>query len=656
MIQRIKKAAKKKSVIAAMSIVAVTGTIVGVQSTKAPEPTRYVMEAVSRGSVIATVSGSGQVYGESQIDLKPSVSGDVVAVLIRSGEEVSAGTPLFEIDRSDAVKAVRDANLSVRDAELSLVSANLSLQKLEDSADNLDVIKAEHTLNQAMRSLEDLQSGPDEIAVRQAEAAYESALRNTEMESDGKTPKTVRIAYDDAVAVFKSTVQSLKTSLSDADEILGIDNIHANDDYESYLGLLKSSAVSNATVSYYIVRDTVNDLIDASDAMALTGTPLEDVDAGLEQVLDALDEMEILIRDVEVVLAYTPESYALNQNQIDALKTSMQSNRTSMASKATAILSEQRSVDQARVSFETADATLETARLSLEKAKRGADAGDIATAEERVAEARAALDKLVNGTDDTDIAVAKNTVAQRESSLEAARNRLSDAQEELNDYTVRAPFDGIITGVEAHVADPASPSTVLATIVTKSKVAKITLNEVDIAKIKVGQKVTMAFDAVPDITIAGVVGEVDAVGTAEQGVVGFGITIAFTTDDERILPGMSVSASIIADSRMDALVVSNGALKSYGSGYAVQTLPDVSAEDAASPEGVTSETDPELVPVETGLADDQNTEILSGISEGMYIITRIIQSTAEAVTSASNGTGVPGVGGLSGGNMRFIGR
>ena len=325
----------------------------------------------------------------------------------------------------------------------------------------------------------------------------------------------------------------------------------------------------------------------------------------------------------------------------------------------TNILGEQRSIDQAWDSYESAEASVESARLNLEKAKQGSDANDIATAEERVAEAQAALDVLKNGTDDTDIASAKNTVAQRESSLQAARNRLTDAEEELDDYTVRAAIAGLVTGIEAHVADPASPSTVLATLVSKSKVAKITLNEVDIAKIKVGQKVTMTFDAVPDITIAGVMAEVDAVGTATQGVVGFGVTIGFTTDDERILPGMSVNASIITDSRTDVLVVPNGALKSSGTGPAVQTLPGVSNEDAAaSPNGIASETDPELVPVETGLADDQQTEILSGIDEGMYIITRVIQSTAEAVTAASGNrsAGVPGIGSMGSGNMRFITR
>jgi multidrug efflux pump subunit AcrA (membrane-fusion protein) len=329
----------------------------------------------------------------------------------------------------------------------------------------------------------------------------------------------------------------------------------------------------------------------------------------------------------------------------------MRSVRSSASTRATAVLSEQRSIEQAYDSYDSAETSLENARLSLEKVKRGADANDIATAEERVEEARAALKKLQDGTDDTDIQSARNVVAQRESSLEAARYRLADAQEELNDYTVVAPFDGIVTGVEVRVGEEASPSTVLATVVTKSKVAKITLNEVDIAKIKVGQKATMTFDAVPDITIAGVVAERDAVGTAEQGVVGFGITIAMTTDDERILPGMTVSVSIITDSRTDALVVPNSALVSYGSGSAVRTLPSAEAGDAASTQGVTSDEDPILVPIETGLADDQNTEILSGMTEGSLIVTRVIQSDSGSVSAASSAGG-----GMSSGNaMRMMG-
>jgi HlyD family secretion protein len=657
MMHRIKKVVKKKSVIAAMSVVAVTGTVYGIQSNKAPDPARYVLEPVSRGSVVATVEGSGQVEGEAQVDLKPKVSGEIVAVFISSGQEVTAGTPLFEIERTDAVKAVRDARLSVRDAELALASSEIQLAKTEASADSIELVKAEHTLNQAMRALDDLKAGPDPLDIRQAEASLENALRNAEMSDDGVTPKNVRETYDDAVPVLKSALQTLESSLADADEIIGMDNVHANDAYEYYLGLLKTSTLMNASIGYYAAVRDLEELDELVSSFSVTGSPTDEIDEALPQAIDALNSMEAFIFDVEDVLAFTPQSSALNQNGIDALKAAMASSRSGVSGKITTILNQQRAIEQAWTSFESAESSVENARLSLEKVKRGADANDIATAEERVAEAQAALDELRAGSDDIDIASARNAVEQRRSSLEAARNKLADAEEELDDYTVRAPFDGIVTGIEAHLADEASPSAALVTLVTKSKVAKITLNEVDIAKVEVGQKATLTFDAAPDATIAGVVAETDAVGTAEQGVVGFGVTIAFLTDDERILPGMSVNAAIIIDSRTDALVVPNAALTSYGSGSAVQTLPGVTAEDAANPAGVTSETEPESVPVETGLADDQYTEILSGVSEGDLIVTRAIQSDAGSTAATAGGaTGMPGVGGFGGGNVRFMTR
>ncbi|MBY0376495.1 biotin/lipoyl-binding protein, partial [Patescibacteria group bacterium] len=93
--------------------------------------TRYIIGKVEKGSIVTSVSGTGQVSATSQIDIKPKVSGDVVYIATKNGAKVNAGSLILEIDPKDAQKAVRDA-------EVSLASAKLSLEKLkiQNSAEN----------------------------------------------------------------------------------------------------------------------------------------------------------------------------------------------------------------------------------------------------------------------------------------------------------------------------------------------------------------------------------------------------------------------------------------------------------------------------------------------------------------------------------------
>lgn len=191
--------------------------------------------------------------------------------------------------------------------------------------------------------------------------------------------------------------------------------------------------------------------------------------------------------------------------------------------------------------------------------------------------------------------------------------------------------------------DPVSASTILATLVTKQKIAEISLNEVDITKIKVGQKTTLTFDAIPDLTITGQVAEIDTVGTVTQGVVTYAVKISFDTQDDRVKPGMSISASIITDIKQDALLAPNSAVKQQG--------------DAAYVEIFAGETQaPRQQTVQTGLSNDTMTEITSGLNEGDRVVTQTItQTTSQSQTQQNTGLRIPGITGGGGGSFRGSG-
>ena len=273
---------------------------------------------------------------------------------------------------------------------------------------------------------------------------------------------------------------------------------------------------------------------------------------------------------------------------------------------------------------------------------------DITDADDSIQEKSLSLQDVQNGSDPLDIENARLTVSQREAAL-------GTAQEKLADYTIRAPFDGIIASVDIKVGDSVSSGGALATVVTQQKIASVSLNEVDIAKIKTGQKATLTFDAVEGLSITGEVASVDLVGTVSQGVVSYDVDIGFDTDDDRIKPGMSVSAAIITNVKQDILYVPAGAVKTQGEISYVEQFPTAMMSGNGSSSQVVSETAPQQHEVTTGLSDDTNIEIVSGLSEGDRIVTRTISGSTKTTTSSAPslfGGGGARTGGAAGGGTR----
>jgi multidrug efflux pump subunit AcrA (membrane-fusion protein) len=169
------------------------------------------------------------------------------------------------------------------------------------------------------------------------------------------------------------------------------------------------------------------------------------------------------------------------------------------------------------------------------------------------------------------------------------------------------------------------------------------LSEVDAAKVKVGQKATLTFDAVSDLTMTGAVAEIDTIGTVSSGVVSYTVKISFDAQDERIKPGMSVSANIVTDVQTDVLAVSNSAVRSQNGAYYVE-MPD--AAEAAilqnSTGGVFLTKPIWRQAVEVGAANDEMTVIISGLDAGDLIITNTITSAASTSSNGSTGQTIGG--------------
>ncbi|MGE5041808.1 MAG: efflux RND transporter periplasmic adaptor subunit [Candidatus Levyibacteriota bacterium] len=165
-------------------------------------------------------------------------------------------------------------------------------------------------------------------------------------------------------------------------------------------------------------------------------------------------------------------------------------------------------------------------------------------------------------------------------------------------------------------------------------VITIQLPESDAVKVEPNQKVTVTFDALPNLTFTGKVLGINTTGTVSSGVTSYPATIVLDTGNEKILPNMSANASIITNVKPDVLVVPNAAVQSLGGQSTVRVLKN----------GQVS-----VVPVQTGLASDTQTEIVSGLSEGEDVVTSVSGGRAGAAGASPFGGGGFRFGGFGGG-------
>jgi len=167
--------------------------------------------------------------------------------------------------------------------------------------------------------------------------------------------------------------------------------------------------------------------------------------------------------------------------------------------------------EQARYALNAANEALAAAEAQLQAAKSGpaaqrriADANVAAvTAQYEVALAQ--LELLKSGVLPEDVALAEAAVAQAKVALEAAEVALEAAQVALTRTEIVAPFAGAITRVDVRRGEFVAPGQSLFTLgdLATLRIETTDLDEIDVARITLGQAATLTFDALPDVALTG---------------------------------------------------------------------------------------------------------------------------------------------------------
>jgi len=204
--------------------------------------------------------------------------------------------------------------------------------------------------------------------------------------------------------------------------------------------------------------------------------------------------------------------------------------------------------------------TGDAARVEVERTKAAAEQASSAltAARARVEEACATL-----AAARTDVRVADAQLQNIAAGVASRQAAVHDAELQLDQMTIRAPFDGLVIDHTAVVGQLVSTQPGLFTVA--SDLGKLLLNanvdEADIGRIAPGQEVSFTVDAFPGETFRGVVATVKHAPQVAQNVVTYDVVVAAENPEHKLLPGMTATTTITTGSERDALRTPLAALR-----------------------------------------------------------------------------------------------
>lgn len=187
----------------------------------------------------------------------------------------------------------------------------------------------------------------------------------------------------------------------------------------------------------------------------------------------------------------------------------------------------------------TAQADVAVAEAELVKLQQESLDADIAAAKADIQRAQAELDLLAAGSRPEVIAAAEADVTAMEADLVQAEIALANT-------TIRAPFSGVVAGLDINAGEQIMAGTPIIELADLSawQIKTEDLTEFSAVKLQIGNFATLTFDAIPDLLLEGTISHIDIIGEDKFGDVTYVATIQIDTYDDRLLWNMSAFVTI----------------------------------------------------------------------------------------------------------------
>jgi len=383
---------------------------------------------------------------------------------------------------------------------------------------------------------------------------------------------------------------------------------------ESALSFQSSGLITAVKVQagQRVVKDQVLATVDSSSqqlAVQQAALSVQSAQAALDKILAPVDPNQIAVAQADVKAAQgglIAKESTVTSATIAAYKAKVQQAQSDAAN-AHALLNDagghfaqsDPNYQLALAQAGQADFNLKLAQLNLQEAQKGTPTG---AASANIAYANAKLAQLLAGP-------TQSSIDQAQQNLVTAQAQLAQAQQALNYTILTAPYDGVITAVNANVGQVAGG---IAMIIDDLSHLYVTVNvdEADISQIKSGQPVALTFDALPGQPVTGKVDRVNPVANAAASVITYPVRVVLdpvTASNAVALPirvGMTANATLTVKTVKQVLILPNNYLKSNPTTGQI-TVSILNADGSVR-----------TMPIKVGVIGTDNTEIIQGVSEG----------------------------------------
>lgn len=538
---------------------------------KKTEAARQITVA-ERGDLVLTVTADGNLVMPREAKLRFGTPGTVKEVFVEEGQKVKEGALLAKLDDATHKLAVASAQYNV---ELAM---NELLEKIHPALMGYPKFY------------------PDTSSVFRVEQAQEELGRVQKLLSQGKYKEAaheLRLARHDLEASYKMfNVPEIAMSLQGYDELLGTP-VENYPDISKAIQLLEQDLVRLAEIQTLIQHGSYDD--------AMTK---------LDIAQSRLKETHLLVKSLSGGIRVSQRIGECCQ------QLTTQGSREG----ATGLMS---------LPYPDTSTALSWLRQVEESLRVLQDCKEKETCNElelatllRMAQHDVEMSRTILENDELIFRSGVNLKALRAYNLklQLAQKELDRAKKELMKTEILAPFDGTVVRVGVKESDQLSSfdySTVTAVHLVDTSTVKLEgmIDEIDIFKVKVGQKAIITIDAMPDKEFTGRVTFISPFGTQMAGVVEFAVTIALDPTDIELKGGLTATADIIVAERNNVLLIPKDAIIETPTGTFVLVVKDDTTKQ------------PERRQVDLGIRDYQFAEVISGLSEGEKVL---IMAAAES--------------------------
>jgi HlyD family secretion protein len=539
---------------------------------------------VQRGDISITAAGSGELVPADEVNLAFGAGGTVMEVLVEVGGRVQAGDVLARLDTAPLERAVIQARADLIKAENSLEEARNPYTDLDLAQARLSVTQAQVALDEAREGLEEAQNPYTEQDLAQAQLAVAEAEAERADAQEALQSllspdlKAARAAVRDAEVSLESAKAQLVVAQNDSDNAAKIRTLEAEMNWYRNNYWEVEQEFQKGKVSQQDLDAAYSNMLAAEERYT---SAVAQADSSLVTAQNRVTQAEENLRDAQ-------ENLADLMDGPDAIDLSQAENRVAQA-----------------------EHNLAQAKEDLADIESGADASavgrmqtEVSQAEYNLAKAQETLDEMEAGPDPDDIEVAEANLISAQANLEEAEDALAAAE-------LTAPFTGTLTTVDISVGDTVSSEKVVMALANLAEPQlRFWVEESDLSSVAVGNKVEIVFEALPDYTFPGEILSVDPALVSVGGTpaVQAYASIDLSAHPVSLLSGMNADVEIVAGEALNALLVPVQALRELGTDqYAVFVV------------GADGEL--EMRPVEVGLQDFVNAEIVSGLEAGEVVST-----------------------------------